>query len=116
MNIMFTEEASAYIRERHFVASAAGAIKLAYDTEGCGCAVNGVAALWIVDNPEEDDQLARSNLFTVFYDPKQELFFEDKLTVDRRPGQQSFVLKSTQQTYNPSMRVIDRRSSAKQPS
>ncbi|MDF2718670.1 MAG: iron-sulfur cluster biosynthesis protein, partial [Paenibacillus sp.] len=111
MNVHFTEEAAAHIRARHFTHSAAGAIKLAYDTDGCGCAVNGVAALWIVDSPEEDDQLASSNLFTVFYDPRQELFFEDKLTVDRKPEQQSLILKSSQQTYNPSMRLIDRRTS-----
>lgn len=109
MFVQFTEEAVDFIRSRHFAQSAAGALKLAYDTEGCGCAVNGVAALWIVANPQEDDRLAGSNRFTVFFDPRQELFFEDRLVVDRKPKQQTLVLKSSQQTYNAAMRVVDYR-------
>ncbi|PYI55945.1 iron-sulfur cluster biosynthesis family protein [Paenibacillus flagellatus] len=112
MNVHFTEEAAEFVRSRFFADSSAGALKLAYDTDGCGCAVNGVAALWVVDSPEEDDRLARSNVFTVFFDPRQELFFEDRLTVDRKPGQQTLVLKSSQQTYNPAMKTTDLRSKA----
>lgn len=109
MHIYFTDEAAAFIRDRFFADTAAGAVKLAYDTDGCGCAVNGIAALWIVDRPEEDERLARSNAFTVFYDPKQAVFFEDSLVVDRKPGQQALVLKSSQQTYNAAMKTIDLR-------
>jgi uncharacterized protein YqkB len=112
MNIHFTDEAAAHIRDTYFAKSAAGAIKLAYDTEGCGCAVNGVAALWLVDSPEEDDMLARSNVFTIFYDPRHEVYFEERLLVDKRGDARDFVLKSSAQTYNPSMKVIDRRTSA----
>ncbi|GAA3406866.1 iron-sulfur cluster biosynthesis family protein [Paenibacillus hodogayensis] len=111
MYIEFTDSAAEWIRSRFFTANASGAIRLAYDTEGCGCAVNGVAALWLVASPVEDDQLARTNWFTVFYDPRQQLFFEDKLVVDRKADQQALVLKSSQQTYNASMRVIDYRES-----
>lgn len=111
MHVQFTEEAAAYIHSRCFAENAAGAIRLAYDTEGCGCAVNGVAALWVVDSPEEGDRLAGSNRFTVCFDPLQELFFEEKLIVDRKSGQQALVLKSAGQTYNASMPVQDRRTS-----
>ena len=113
MYIHFTEAAAEYVRAKYFTDSSAGAIKLAYDTEGCGCAVNGVAAFWIVDHPDEDDRLAASNMFTVFFDPKQELFFEERLVADRKPGQQSLVLKSSQQTYNSSMRLLDYRTAGK---
>lgn len=112
MNIQFSEEASALLRDKYFTKSAAGALKLAYDTEGCGCAVNGVAALWIVDSPDEDDMLARSNVFTIFYDPRHEVYFEERLLVDKRGDSGAFVLKSSAQTYNPSMKVIDRRTTA----
>ncbi|MEF3302947.1 iron-sulfur cluster biosynthesis family protein [Paenibacillus sp. GYB003] len=107
MYVQFTDEAADFIGSKFFGSTASGALKLAYDTDGCGCAVNGVAALWIVDRPEEGDRLARSNRFTVFYDPKQSIFFEDEVTVDRKPGQPSLVLKSRQQTYNPNMKAID---------
>jgi len=110
MQITFTDEAAAAIGKRHFNGNGAGALKLAYDAEGCGCAVDGVAALWIVDEPGETDELADSNVFTVYFDRRHELFFEEKLTVDFRPDQMSFVLKSAGQTYNPAMRIEDRRS------
>ncbi|RKN86601.1 iron-sulfur cluster biosynthesis family protein [Paenibacillus ginsengarvi] len=112
MYIHFTDDAAAFIRQTYYTGTAAGALKLAYDTDGCGCAVNGVAALWLVNNPDEDDQLARSNAFTVFFDPKQAVFFEEELTVDRKPGGPTLVLKSKQQTYNSHMKTIDFRTAA----
>lgn len=110
MYVQFTDEAAARIRDRYFVDSSAGALKLAYDTEGCGCAVSGVAALLIADSPDEDDRLAGSNVFTVFFDPRHEIFFEDRLQVGWRDETKTFVLKSSQMTYNPAMRIVDRRS------
>lgn len=111
MFIQFTDEAFAFIRERCFADNASGAIRLVYDSKDCGCAANGVPTLWLVDQPEEDDRLAKSNVFTVFYDPLHEVYFEERLTIDRKPGSQVFILKSASQTYTPSLKLLDLRSS-----
>lgn len=109
MVVNFTDEASAYIRERHFSDKETGIIKLVYDTEGCGCAVNGVAAIWIVSALEKGDVSADSNSFDVAVDSRQQLFFEERLVVDFRGESRSLVLKSSQQIYNPAMKITDLR-------
>ncbi|MDT2273842.1 iron-sulfur cluster biosynthesis family protein [Paenibacillus larvae] len=34
-------------------------LKLVYDIEGCGCAVDGVPALWLVNECKPTDKIAR---------------------------------------------------------
>ncbi|MFK7691933.1 iron-sulfur cluster biosynthesis family protein [Paenibacillus sp. HJGM_3] len=85
------------------------ALKLAYDAEGCGCAVDGVTALWLVDGPEPDDRVAGGSAFNILYDKKHEVFFEDELTVDYSDARRAYTLRSKQQTYNSMMRLIDKR-------
>ncbi|MFD7524663.1 MULTISPECIES: iron-sulfur cluster biosynthesis family protein [Paenibacillus] len=82
-------------------------LRLFYDTEGCGCALAGVAALHIQAVHTEGDVEAQSNAFTVQYDPRKEVFFEENLSVDYMPQRGTYVLKSSQQTYNPAMRLVN---------
>ncbi|MVP00447.1 iron-sulfur cluster biosynthesis family protein [Paenibacillus lutrae] len=81
-------------------------IRLVWDIEGCGCALSGVAALHAQNTRTPDDVDAESNAFTVQYDPRKEVFFEDRMTVDFQPSRGSFILKSSQQTYNAAMQLV----------
>jgi uncharacterized protein YqkB len=84
-------------------------LKLVYDSEGCGCAVNGVPTLWLVSKPDAKDLKADTSSYPVVYNPKHEIFFDDSLTIDFRPETKSYILKSNNQIYNSGMSVIDKR-------
>ncbi|EXX89781.1 hypothetical protein BG53_14040 [Paenibacillus darwinianus] len=74
-------------------------LKLLYDTEGCGCVMNGVPTLLRIEQPEEGDVKAVSSPYEIWYEKRYEVFFEDELKVDYRPGTPSFILRSDNQTY-----------------
>jgi uncharacterized protein YqkB len=81
-------------------------LKLVYDTEGCGCAVNGVPALRAVDGPSPGDMEAETDgPLTIWYDPRQEIFFEDRLVIDRAPGGPGLLLRGAGQIYTPNLRI-----------
>ncbi|WP_127585590.1 iron-sulfur cluster biosynthesis family protein [Paenibacillus koleovorans] len=84
-------------------------VKLAYDAEGCGCAVDGVAQLWLVDGAGPDDAEAEGSRFRILYSLKHEVFFDEALTLDYNPDRRIFSLKSKQQFYNSMMSLVDRR-------
>ena len=39
-------------------------LKLVFDTEGCGCSVNGVPTLWLVSTANADDLSAETESFS----------------------------------------------------
>ncbi|OUM96711.1 MAG: hypothetical protein A9Z00_03780 [Thermobacillus sp. ZCTH02-B1] len=81
-------------------------LRLVYDTEGCGCAVNGVPALLAVDGPEPGDMEAETDgPFAIGYDPRHEVFFEDRLVIDRAPDGEGLVLRGEGQIYTPHLRI-----------
>jgi uncharacterized protein YqkB len=91
-------------------------LQLLYDTDGCGCAVNGIAQLWAVDEsaPVQPEIATVTSdhptlPITVVYELRHEVFFEDKLTIDFDPAYRAFVIKSTGQYYNPRAGIVDRR-------
>jgi uncharacterized protein YqkB len=78
------------------------ALKLVYDNEGCGCAVNGVAQLWMVPSTKATEawpQAAGSTL-QIMYAQKDAIYFEERLIIDYRANGKAFVLKSDNQIYN----------------
>lgn len=83
-------------------------IKIAYDIEGCGCAVDGVVQLWQVSELEPDDHIAYDEAATIIYDRRQEVFFEDLIRMDYQEEQLAFSLRSDNQIYHPSLRIIDK--------
>src|SRR5262249_52363118 len=85
---------------------------LVYDTEGCGCAVNGVPALWAQDGPEPGHKRAESEGPQVWHEPRHEVFFEERLRVGYLPEHRSFTLTSDGQIYTNRLRLLDRRTSA----
>lgn len=83
-------------------------LKLAYEMEGCGCVMSGVAQLWIINNPSEFDQSTSGNPFSILYDTRHAVFFEEVLKLDYQPDQRAFVLKSDNQIYNTHITMINK--------
>ena len=80
--------------------------RLIYDTEGCGCAVSGVPALQAVDEPAPGDREAESDgPFRISYDPRQEVFFEDRLVIGLAPGGEGLMLRGEGQIYTAHLRI-----------
>jgi uncharacterized protein YqkB len=105
MELIFTEEAIERLNRK--VAGKEGVLKLKHDTEGCGCIVSGVSALWLVNHPEEHDLRIKTNGPVVFMDSHTELFFDQKMMIDGAKGNH-FMLKSDSETLNPSLKYLDR--------
>lgn len=83
--------------------------RLVYDTEGCGCAVNGVPALWAVNGASPGDVAAVSEPLNLWLDPQQSVFFEDALRISYLPERRSFLLASDNQTYTTRLVIEDHR-------
>lgn len=92
--------------------AAAGAdprpLKLVYDIEGCGCAVDGVARLWRVRSAEPGDGTACDDPVVILYDRRQAVFFEDRLILDVQEATGTFILKSDNQIYGWGLSIEDK--------
>ncbi|CAM3873055.1 iron-sulfur cluster biosynthesis family protein [Mesobacillus zeae] len=84
-----------------------GIFKLKYDTDDCGCAVNGVAMLWFVDEAEKKDMEAVTNGPRVLVEKAKEIFFDEKMIIDYVEKTGCFQLKSRNQYFNPCMSLVD---------
>ncbi|MGZ9584127.1 iron-sulfur cluster biosynthesis family protein [Paenibacillus marinisediminis] len=106
MEIQMTDSAiEAIIVLRHD----SGLIRLSYDTDGCGCAVNGVPSIWIIDQPSPFDEQVSSNApFPVVIDHHHAIFFEEQLFLDAM-GAGIFRLSSKQQIYSTHVSCVDKR-------
>ncbi|TBL80180.1 iron-sulfur cluster biosynthesis family protein [Paenibacillus thalictri] len=105
MYITFTESAVKELAPK--LAEPGSRLRLVYDTEGCGCAVNGVPALRIAHHADPDDIAAISEPFAVSYKTRDEVFFEDKMKIDYNDARRSFELKSSQQIYSTNMKLYE---------
>lgn len=107
MNITFTDTATQrltpYMEQNNTL------LKLVFDTEGCGCSVNGVPTLWLVSTANIDDVSAVTAAFPLIYKAKDEIFFEDTMKIDFHEGKGSYILKSNNQIYNAGMSLVDKR-------
>lgn len=105
MNITFTEKALEKITMK--IQDKNGYIKLKYDTDGCGCAVSGVAVLWFVKELDwDDDQKVETNGYPVYVEKSKEVFFDEDMIIDFAESANCFQLKSMQQYLNPRMSFI----------
>jgi uncharacterized protein YqkB len=84
-------------------------MKLVMDTEGCGCALNGVPALWIIDQPESSDIAADSSAIPTFYVSQQAFLFDDHMKISLHEQRLCYVLSSPQQIYHSSLPIKDMR-------
>lgn len=116
MQMEISKTASERIRERF--GSGPLRIKLDYDTEGCGCAVNGVPALRLVPHDVplaagtgrgDDAELAIETIgdgnIAFVIEKRHALFFDERMTLDGKPNQPAFVLKSDCQIYHPMLTI-----------
>jgi uncharacterized protein YqkB len=107
MHLTLSSEAAEMLRQRQ--GDRPGTLRLVYDTEGCGCAVDGVPMLWLTDAHEAGDMAIAGQPLQVWMDPRQTIFFEDEVRLDYRNDSRTFRLQSDSQIYNSMLQVIDRR-------
>jgi uncharacterized protein YqkB len=105
VNITFTDKA---IKQLTPILTQAGRmLKLKYDTDGCGCLVDGVIALWLVDEADDDDIAVETNFVPVLVEKSRLVFYDEVMTIDVVEGTSSFLLKSPGQILNPRMPLIE---------
>lgn len=83
-------------------------VKLIYDTDDCGCAVNGVPMLLLVDQVDEHDVAIETNDMPIWMEKHRLIFFDDEMTIDVVDGAGCFQLKSPNQILNPRMSLMER--------
>ncbi|TLS35676.1 iron-sulfur cluster biosynthesis family protein [Pseudalkalibacillus caeni] len=111
MEIRFTEEAKTKLEEQ--VKCYPGTVlELYYDIDDCGCVVNGVTELRLVEKAEETEGALQTNYLPVFLEKKYQVFFDDEMTIDFVKKYSCFQLKSPNQMLNPRMRFINNDQSA----
>ncbi|MFB5195580.1 iron-sulfur cluster biosynthesis family protein [Neobacillus sp. KR4-4] len=104
MEINITAAAAEKINQR--VHGREGYLKLKYDTDGCGCAVNGVVALWFVPNLDSDDIPIETNDRTVYVEKSKTVFLDEQMKIDFSNAANCFQLKSPQQILNGHMSLL----------
>ncbi|GAA3885562.1 iron-sulfur cluster biosynthesis family protein [Anoxybacillus suryakundensis] len=104
MNVTLTKRAIEHLRRvqgnKH--------VKLIYDTDGCGCAVNGVPVLLLIDELDEHDVAIETNDVPIWMEKHQLIFFDDQMTLDVVDRAGCFQLKSPNQILNPRMSLVER--------
>jgi len=104
VEIIITEAAAEKINTR--TDGREGYLKLKYDTDGCGCAVNGVVALWFVPELDDTDIAIETNDRTVYVEKSKIVFFDEQMKIDFSQSSNCFQLKSPQQMLNSHMSLI----------
>ncbi|RCW64845.1 iron-sulfur cluster biosynthesis family protein [Saliterribacillus persicus] len=72
---------------------------LYYDTEGCGCGVNGVPTVKFFDQKKRDYELVYNKDLNVFVHAQQAVFFGEEIILDFRNN--FFQLKNKEEMLNP---------------
>ncbi|ALC81495.1 MULTISPECIES: iron-sulfur cluster biosynthesis family protein [Bacillus] len=107
MQIQLTETADKMLKEA-LMASPGKHIQLAYDSEGCGCAVSGVPALWLTDQPVGETESIQTNGAPILIQKVKKVFFDEQMKMDANEKSNTFSLKSNSETLNPRMRMISK--------
>ena len=105
MHLTFTKEAIEHLtpkleENKHRV------LKLKYDTEGCGCVMSGVTALWLVEEHEEDDIKLETNHVPIYVEKTKMVFLDEQLTISHNKTANCYMLKSPSQILNPRMSLL----------
>ncbi|RSD27335.1 iron-sulfur cluster biosynthesis family protein [Mesobacillus subterraneus] len=106
MKLKITETATKKLQEK--TAGKQGYIKLIYDIDGCGCAVNGVAALWLEKEYNDDENQMETGSIPIYIQKSREVFFDDQMTLDYKESAGCFQLKSPNEYLNPRMSFYDK--------
>lgn len=106
MYIEWTETAAGKIAGK--VQGQEGYLQLKYDTDGCGCVVSGVTALWWVNEPEEGTEKVETNGIPLYVEKSKMIFLDEVMKIDFVPEANSFQLKSPNQILNPRMSFFNK--------
>ncbi|GIN60643.1 hypothetical protein J27TS8_06360 [Robertmurraya siralis] len=106
MEITITDIAAKKIEEK--TGEQKGFLKLKYDTEGCGCVVSGVTALWLVNEIDEDDRAIETTIGSIYVEKSKEVFLNENLKIDFSSSSNSFQLKSPNEFLNPRMSFVNK--------
>ncbi|MFE4141509.1 iron-sulfur cluster biosynthesis family protein [Peribacillus sp. YIM B13472] len=106
MYIEWTETAAEKIVDK--VQGQEGYLQLKYDTDGCGCVVSGVTALWWVNEPEEGTEKVETNGIPLYVEKSKMIFLDEVMKIDFVPEANSFQLKSPNQILNPRMSFFNK--------
>lgn len=99
MYIEWTDQALTKITEK--MNGAKGFLVLKYDTDGCGCAIDGVTALWLVRELEGDFKLVGTNNLPIYVEKSNMHFLDEVMKIKFMPTANCFMLVSPNQTLNP---------------
>lgn len=105
VEIKITEKAAHKINEK--ISGKQGYLKIKYDTEGCGCVVSGIAALWFVSELDEDDVAVQTGGIAIYIEKSKAVFFDDQMKIDFIDNANCFQLKSPNQIINGRMSFWD---------
>ncbi|WP_223066286.1 iron-sulfur cluster biosynthesis family protein [Paenibacillus caui] len=108
MKITLDQAAAATLSRR--LGDADGEVRLVFDMEGCGCGINGIPALQIVDRHCRDDVKIDSDAFSFWIHQGHAIFFEEELMLKGEPPLDSFRLSSPSQIYKSNIKLSDLRS------
>ncbi len=81
-------------------------LKLKYDTDGCGCVMSGVTAMWLVEKEDQGDVKLDTNLVPLLVEKTKMVFLDEQLTISYNETANSFMLKSPSQILNPRMSLL----------
>lgn len=99
MYIEWTDQALTKIKEK--INGANGYLLLKYDTDGCGCAVDGVTALWLVQELDKDFERVGTNSLPIYVETSKIHFFDELMKIKFISTANCFMLVSPNQTLNP---------------
>ncbi|MDP4162167.1 MAG: iron-sulfur cluster biosynthesis family protein [Bacillota bacterium] len=104
MEINITEAAVQKIIEK--TEGRSGYLKLKYDTEGCGCAVNGVPVLSLETELQTNEIVIKTNRVPIYIESTKTVFFDENMTIDFSAAVNCFQLKSPAQILNGRMSLL----------
>ncbi|MWV42211.1 iron-sulfur cluster biosynthesis family protein [Paenibacillus sp. HJL G12] len=107
MNIQITDRAERFLQQK--MGEKSSPVRLVFDSEGCGCGVNGIPALWILPELDEYDMSIHSNGVPFVINRIHAVYFEENLYLDSEEGYPSFRLSGDSQLYGKNIRLLDKR-------
>lgn len=106
MKIKITDTAAQQLHAK--IAGQRGYLKLKYDIDGCGCAVNGVAALWLETDWNENEIEIETSSIPIYMEKSKQVFFDEEMTIDYNATAGCFQLKSPNEYLNPRMSYFNK--------
>ncbi|MDR4888817.1 iron-sulfur cluster biosynthesis family protein [Fredinandcohnia sp. QZ13] len=105
MNVTFSERAIEKLNTQ--IKNKDKKLKLKYETEGCGCVMSGVTALWLVDSEDDDDLVFETNYQPLLVEKSKMVFLDENMTIDFLEQANCYMLKSPNEILNPRLRLVE---------